>query len=793
MKNSVSKNSTARILVGSVAAGTILIGLVLLWTASGLFGSVSPFDDNSRVLFLSAVLLAVGGVALLWIFLRRGGTSSFETEWGERIGSALRAWNERDDVMTARQRAVALVLVSLLGLFFELVLIRLLGSEIKVFAFLKNVVLIAAFLGLGLGFFIAPRRTGLLPLFLPASALLLLTVVLGGASGLLTKTVLPGGEEIVLLGLSFRFQQAMPLALGVLSWIPYYAVTLFYFLFVVLVFIPLGQYTGKCMRAFAPIPAYSMNLAGALAGTLLFAVVSFVWLPPLLWFALVALLALWLARAAPQWVWRANVAAALVLVGANIFSLGYVWSPYNKLVVSPLPVQDAQGNSIQWGYQLGVGEYYYQDLVDLSDNFFAAHPSLPVEFRYSEYEVPYAFLAPERVLILGAGTGNDVAAALRRGAQHVDAVDIDPGIIEFGKQLHPEKPYADARVSPHANDARAFLKNSEAQYDLVLFGLLDSQQVLSAFGSVRLDNFVYTVEGMRDAFARVKPNGMLVVTFELFQPWMGDRIAAVLEQATGHKPIVLSAHHGTVFLIRNGAPFSDAEIADALKKLGDVVKPLNVTTTNVMTTSDDWPYLYLRERTLPLAYWTILPLLGLVSVVVARRVVGTGWKIQWRFFLLGAAFMLMEVRIIAQIALLFGSTWLVNAVAISAVLLMAMLANLLVARLRVRDIRPWAIFLLLTLVVGSLIPSAVFLSLGQVTGGIVAALLLALPIFFAGMVFSGSLARVRTIETAMASNLLGSILGGLVEYTSLLLGIGALAWLAVIFYVLALFARVDDA
>lgn len=154
--------------------------------------------------------------------------------------------------------------------------------------------------------------------------------------------------------------------------------------------------------------------------------------------------------------------------------------------------------------------------------------------------------------------------------------------------------------------------------------------------------------------------------------------------------------------------------------------------------------------------------------------------------------MLMEVRIIAQVALLFGSTWVVNAAAISAVLLMAMLANLLVARLKVANIRPWAILLLVTLAASSLVPSAVFLSLGQVPGGMFAALLLALPIFFAGMVFSGSLQRVQNIETAMASNLLGAILGGFIEYLALVLGIGSLAWIAFLLYGLALAAPVQS-
>lgn len=170
---------------------------------------------------------------------------------------------------------------------------------------------------------------------------------------------------------------------------------------------------------------------------------------------------------------------------------------------------------------------------------------------------------------------------------------------------------------------------------------------------------------------------------------------------------------------------------------------------------------------------------------------GAGWKIQWRFFFLGAAFMLMEMRIIAQVALLFGSTWVVNAAAISAALLMAMLANLWIARLNVVNIRPWAVLLLVTLAASSLVPSSVFLSLGQVTGGMFAALLLALPIFFAGMVFSGSLKRVQNVETAMASNLLGAILGGCVEYLSLVLGIGSLAWIAFLLYGLALAAPVQ--
>jgi hypothetical protein len=791
-----SDRPTWRVAIVVTALFIVAVGMLFVLVGSGAIGHGTVVVNGRSLVWLGLAEVAVGGAILVWMRWRFR-PSGAESDGWSALTSALVDWNLRDDGLTRSKRGGALVLVSALGLFLELVLIRMLGAEIKVFAFLKNVVLLGAFLGLGLGFFMARRREGWLPLLLPALALLIVSVVLGSEFGLTTTTVMPGSDELVLLGLGADPRLGVPLVLLLLSWLPYYAITLVYFVSVIFVFIPLGQYTGKCMRAFPPLRAYSLNLLGALGGTLLFAAVSFAWLPPSVWCGVTALAGLPLVlrrRSAPsalslKRLQRANLAAAVVVIAINFLPASAVWSPYNKLVVEPLRSVDQKGDPFLWGYQLGVGEYYYQDMADLSATFFGAHPNLPLEYRYSEYEVPYAFIRPSNVLILGAGSGNDVAAALRHGAERVDAVDIDPGILDFGRRLHPERPYASARVTRHANDARNFLKRTDRAYDLVLFGLLDSQQVLSAFGSVRLDNFVYTVQGMRDAFARVKPGGLLVVTFELFRPWIGERIARVLREATGQTALVLHAHHGTVFLLRKDGSIGATEVQAALSKMGGVVKPVSLASTGTRATTDDWPYLYLREPSLPLAYWTMLPLLALVAVKVSRGILGTGWRIQWRFFWLGAAFMLMEVRIIAQVALLFGSTWLVNAAAIAAVLAMAILANLLAAVLRSSTIYLWAILLLVTLALSSLLHQTVFLGLGQLSGGAAGALLLALPIFFAGMVFSTSLRSVREVDAAMASNLIGAILGGLLEYLSLVLGIASLAWFAGLLYLLALVSR----
>jgi len=688
-----------------------------------------------------------------------------------------------------RLRAINLVLVSFLALFFELALIRWLAAEIKVFAYLKNLVLIAAFLGLGLGFFLARRRIGLLPLFLPLASILIGTVLVGTAFGLWQTTVLPSGEQLVLLGLSFSWVQAAPLLLQFVVWIPYYAITLFYFLLVTIVFIPLGQYAGKCIRAFAPLPGYSLNLLGSLAGTILFTIVSFAWLPPSLWFALAGLTAIILLRNTLHILWRLNLGLALGFLAAVFLPDSTIWSPYHNLRLSPLTISDPNGQQVPWGYQLSIGSYYYQDLVDLSPTFFEEHPNLPEIYRHSEYEVPYKFLCPTEVLILGAGAGNDAAAALRNGARAVDAVDIDPAIMRIGEEFHPERPYASPKVTRIVDDARAYVRRTNKTYDLVLFGLLDSQQVLSAFGSVRLDNFVYTVEGMREAYTLVKPGGILAVAFEIFEPWIADRINGIMEMATGQKPLIIQAHHGTVFLVRRGSAITSSELDSAIKQLGSEANPRVVGTSDVPLTTDDWPYLYLRSRELPLAYASILPILVVVAVGMVRRVFRAGQQVQWHFFFLGAAFMLMEVRIIGEVALLFGSTWVVNAVAIASVLVMAISANVLVAAKKFKSLLLWGILLLATLMASSLVPSSVFLSWNQGFGGMAAALVLAMPVFFSGVVFSVSFRQTTAVDNALASNLSGAILGGFTEYLSLLWGNGSLAWMAAILYALALVAK----
>ena len=102
------------------------------------------------------------------------------------------------------------------------------------------------------------------------------------------------------------------------------------------------------------------------------------------------------------------------------------------------------------------------------------------------------------VLIIGAGSGNDVQAALAHGAKHVDAVEIDPRLYEIGRDGHPDHPYQDPRVAIHLGDGRSFLRTTRKKYDQITYALVDSLVLHSGYSSLRLESFLFTEQAFRD-------------------------------------------------------------------------------------------------------------------------------------------------------------------------------------------------------------------------------------------------------------------------------------------------------
>jgi hypothetical protein len=215
------------------------------------------------------------------------------------------------------------------------------------------------------------------------------------------------------------------------------------------VFAAFGQYMGRLFRTHPPLRAYSIEVAGSLAGIALFALLSWGETSPPAWFAVGALLlVLMLPRPWPDGAIAALLGVALVAVSLAE-SRRYVWSPYYRISAEPLTrVAERGGRGFvdlgeTAGYVLTVNSDYHQMMLDLRPR--------PREHAFlsgwrSFYDAPYADFAgmgalpAGAVLVVGAGTGNDVAAALRRTDRPVTAVEIDPAIAGLGRRLHAGSP-----------------------------------------------------------------------------------------------------------------------------------------------------------------------------------------------------------------------------------------------------------------------------------------------------------------------------------------------------------------
>ena len=405
----------------------------------------------------------------------------------------------------ASKSAPALFLASFLALYFELVVIRYLSTEIRVFAYLKNLGLVACFFGIGLGMIVGlpagTRKKKLFPLF--ALALFFLAAFAPRLG--LTHLPVPGGGQYEMFGTGIQLHGVPLLVALFFAQLLFFTVVPGILYLVVMFFLTLGGLVGERLKGMEPLAGYGWNLAGSLAGILAFMLVSFLSASPWVW------VLLGFGAAIPFFLrdrWSLAAFAFLVAVMAlpSVRNLRdhihddldapleqqTFWSPYYRITLFTLPPPVPEYPHPA-GYLIDVNHDYHQKMVDLSDDYMAR--KLPnnglSERALPAYSLPYRFVPhPESVLIVGAGTGNDVAAALRHGAKHVDAVEIDPTLVELGRKFHPEHPYDSPRVTVHVNDARAFFKRAHQTYDLIVFGFLDSHTMFSSLSVLRLDDYV---------------------------------------------------------------------------------------------------------------------------------------------------------------------------------------------------------------------------------------------------------------------------------------------------------------
>jgi len=449
-----------------------------------------------------------------------------------------------------------LFLISWLVLFLELACIRWFPSHVLFLTFFTNTVLLSCFVGMSIGCLIARRpehhiRQTPFCLAIAVAAGLLTNLF----SHLLAGFFAVGNQanpDVVFFGTEFSAVYTPPFT------IPIEVVVGLFFVLIAALMVGPGQEMG---RAFNRVPnrttAYSANLLGSLAGIGLFAAFSYLRLPPIIWFGLAATMIAYLIvredpdaarvsdpEAMPP---KPSSAVPLALLGITVlmtaFTSGFfpgqggsrtTWSPYYRVDYYP---------SSQFIHTNLVSH----QLMEPRDSPTVAPYALPYLFQRDVKNADGTPAWPEfkRILIIGAGSGNDVARALRWAPAdaRIDAVEIDPVIQHIGSTEHPDRPFQDPRVTVYLNDGRNFLREAQSNtYDLVIFALIDSLVLQSGYSNLRLESYLFTRESFQDVRRVLKPTGVFAVYNFFRHGWLAGRIREQLRSAFEESdPVVMTS------------------------------------------------------------------------------------------------------------------------------------------------------------------------------------------------------------------------------------------------------------
>jgi Spermine/spermidine synthase domain len=656
-------------------------------------------------------------------------------------------------------------LVSFAMLFFELLCIRWIPSYVRYLSYFNNFLILASFLGIGLGMLSARRERFWFPPFPLLLALLVLIIAKTKFQLTITST------QVLYFGVGEQ-QGAQADNFWVLPII---------FGMVTLSFIPLSRAFGKLFSQLNPLTAYTFDIIGSLAGIATFSAMSYFALPPLAWFAILS--ALLLLLTAKRTVLFVVIVLAATLIEVGRLQVGAYWSPYYKIVLTP---------ATQGGYIVDVNGTGHQAMI-------------PIQYKEPFYKEVYRIYGKgsfHHALILGAGTGSDTALALANGVDSITAVEIDPTIQQLGAKLNPNRPYSDPRVHVVINDGRSFLQNTTDHFDLIIFALPDSLTLTSSNTSLRLESFLLTQDSIAAARTHLTSNGLVVLYNYYRQDWLVQKLATMAGNAFHQQPLVTtyggSGRAAAIMVGPRLATLPPGEFGMYKEKpvpansthldiIGQGFYPL----TSITPATDDWPFLYLQDRSFPTIY-----ILGL-AMVVLYALIGTVTfaprktlrRFDMHMFFLGMAFMLLEVKSLTTFSLLFGSTWLVNSLVFFAILSSVLLAILVNKLFKFKRIGVFYVLLFGVLLLNILLPPDALLLSNPVLRYVLASVLAFTPVFLANIIFTNSFRDSETADIAFASNLLGIMVGGGLEYFSMLVGYRLLLIPVIVFYACAFLFR----
>ena len=657
-----------------------------------------------------------------------------------------------------------LVAASALMLFLELALIRWTGSNVVHLSYFSNFVLLGSFLGIGIGI-LRSSRAKQLPYYSPVMLGLLVAVIAWKP-----VTVDRGTSSSVIYFTSLDTTGP-----------PVWVILPIVFIAAAVVLAGPAELVGRCFAELPRLTAYRFDLIGSLIGIVAFTGLSFLGAPPI-WWGLIVTIG-FLALMVPQPRATAAVLSGALVLTPMLVMLGVLfhestrpensWSPYYKV-------------------QTATSSFENTPLLTITVNGVPHQQAIPAEKRLQwepQYGTPYeravAGKEPGNVLIIGAGSGTDVAIALSKGAKHVDAVEIDPRIRDIGRESNPDRSYQDPRVTSHIDDGRAFLSRTDKKYDLILLALPDSLTLVNGASSLRLESYLFTQQAFESAKEHLAPGGAFAMYNYYRETWLIDRLASTAEQAFGHKPCVDKV----------GDNLQQAVVTVGLTEADQTCATAWAGTTSITPppATDNRPFLYLFTDRIPSLYLVTLALVllaGIIGVGIAGG--GSSYRRMRPYadlFLLGAGFMLLETKSITGFALLFGTTWVVNAIVFAGVLVAVLAAVEVTRKFKTPPLKVMYVVLFGGLLLSWVFPDSWLLSMPIGLRALVAVLVAFMPIFAANVIFAKRFTDTADGTASFGANLLGAMLGGCLEYAALIIGFDGLLIIAALLYLGAFLLR----
>jgi len=216
------------------------------------------------------------------------------------------------------------------------------------------------------------------------------------------------------------------------------------------------------------------------------------------------------------------------------------------------------------------------DSMSAINNLKERDPSSLTFLDYLPSSLPYHLLKKPKVLVLGAGGGMEVAAALYHGAKKIDAVEVNPQIIKIVKEDFASfagNMYSLQNVEPILAEGRGYVESTSKKYDLIQISLLDSFAASSAGVYATSESYLYTTEAVVEFIRSLTQGGFLCITRWIKNPPRdGIKILATATEALERMGVKSPSRH--IIMIRSWStsttlitrsPLSSIDIKNALE------------------------------------------------------------------------------------------------------------------------------------------------------------------------------------------------------------------------------------